>query len=199
MRRRSLGWICLLAAGCSDPARSPISAPSYDPDAITKKCLAEFDENKDGVLAGGEIDRSPALKQAVPFIDTNKDKRLSGDELSKRFQMYQTNAAGAVGVSVRVLNGEVPIEGAVVTFIPEEFLKDTIQGGSGTTDKTGTATITGEGSKIPGLPAGLYRITVVKGTEISPRYSQTSTLGREIAAGGGRDTGSATFDIQVQK
>jgi hypothetical protein len=199
MRRRLLLPLVAFLPACSGGNQVDLAPPKYDPDAITRKCLAQLDENKDGSLSGGEIDSCPGLKQAMAYIDTNKDKRLSGDELSKRFQMYQNNAVGAIGVSVRVLNGELPIEGATVTFIPDDFLKDIIKGGSGTTDKSGTATIVGEGTGAPGLPAGLYRITVVKGTEISPRFAQPATLGREIAAGGGRDAGLGTFDIQVQK
>ena len=83
------------------------------------------------------------------------------------------------------LNGQ-PLEQAIVTFIPEEFMDPTIKGGSGTTDMNGTASVAAEASSTPGLAYGLYRITVSKktvtGTETIPlRYNTATTLGRELS------------------
>lgn len=196
MVRRVVPFALLAAVGCSPSGGGTIAPPSYDADALTKKCFDQYDANKDGSLAGAELDACPSLKAALPFIDLNKDKKLGGDELTKRFKMYQDNRAGAIGVGVRVVLGEEPVEGATVTFTPEDFLKDVIKGGTGKTNKAGGASIVGDTG--PGLAAGLYRVTITKGSEIPARYNTNTTLGREVAAGGGRESAGNNFEFALQ-
>jgi hypothetical protein len=175
--------LALLAAGCGKSSSGP---PSYDPDALARAAIAQLDKNGNGTIEGAELDACPSLRSALPAIDKNKDKALSADELTERFRAYKATGVTSASVSCTVrLNGQ-PLEGATVTFTPEEFLKGTIAGGSGTSDKTGALGFTTEGTNTPGLAFGLYRVSVSKknaaGTETIPaRYNTATTLGREVS------------------
>src|SRR5262249_22606602 len=147
-------------AGCAGP-NAPLTAPAYDPDAMADAALKQFDVNGNGTIEGVELNACPALKAALPALDTNKDKALSRDELVERFRSYKEAGVGAVSVSCTVrLNGQ-PLGGATVTFVPEDCMKGVVKGGSGTTDAEGVAQVQGEGG-LPGLPYGLYKVTVSK-------------------------------------
>jgi hypothetical protein len=166
-----------LLAGCG--SGGPSGPPAYDPDALARAALAQFDKNNNGTIEGAELDACPSLKSALAAIDKNKDKALSADELADRFRAYKATNVTTASVSCTVrLNGQ-PLEGATVTFTPEDFLKDTISGGSGTSDVGGNVA-------TPPLPFGLYRISVSKknaaGVEAIPaRYNTATTLGREVS------------------
>jgi hypothetical protein len=194
----SLGVFILfvLATGCAGP-NAPLTAPEYDPDAMADAALKQFDGNGNGTIEGVELNACPALKAAMPAIDKNKDKAISRDELVERFRSYKEAGVGAVSVSCTVrLNGQ-PLEGATVTFVPEDCMKGTVKGGSGATDAEGVAQVKGEGG-LPGLPLGLYRVTVSKSSggseQIPARYNAQTTLGAEIATGS-RGTGSIEFNL----
>jgi hypothetical protein len=188
---------CALAAGCGGGTNAPLSPPSYDPEAMADAALKQFDRNGNGALDGPELDACPALKRSATVADVNHDRALSRDELVERFRGYKEAGVGAVSVSCTVrLNGN-PLEGATVTFVPEDCMLGTVKGGSGMTDADGSATIVGEGG-APGLPPGLYKVTVTKdgGSESIPaRYNARTTLGHEVAVGA-RAGGSAEFDLR---
>lgn len=180
-----LAVLATTGCGSKDP---PLSAPSYDPDGMARAALQQYDKNKNGKIDGAELDACPALKGALAVIDTNKDKGVSVDELTERFRGYESAGIGAVGVSgVVTLNGD-PLGGAVVTFVPEDFMKGSIKGGSGTSDAGGAVAVTGEGG-VPGLACGMYKVTVSKrsaggGEELPARYHTATTLGWEVPADG---------------
>ena len=171
--------------GCGSP-NSRLSAPSYDPSGMAQAAITQYDKNGNGGIDGPELDAIPALKFSLAAIDINKDKRISADELTARFESYKSSGIGALGVSVSVkMNGNI-LSGAIVTFVPEDCMKGSVKGGSGTSRDDGAAEIQGEGG-VPGLPYGLYKITVSKknasGAEsLPPRYNAQTTLGREVFA-----------------
>ena len=169
--------LSLSAAGCGSGGTS--GPPAYDPDALARAAIAQFDKNGNGTLEGAELDACPSLKSALAALDKNKDKAISADELADRFRSYKATGVSATSFSCSVrLNGQ-PLEGATVAFTPEDFMKGTITGGSGTTDRGGNV----ESSP---LPFGFYRIVVSKknaaGAEAIPaKYNTATTLGREIS------------------
>jgi hypothetical protein len=184
--RPSFGFVlifCLCAVGCSG-SHGPLAVTPYDPDAMADAAMAQFDHNGNGKIDGAELDRCLALKLSLAAIDSNKDKGISLDELKERFRAYQSAGVGLVAVGCTVKLNGAPIEGAVVTFIPEDCMLGRVKGGSGTTDADGSAEILGEGG-TPGLAYGLYKVTVAprpEGTsdEIPARYRTPSELGREV-------------------
>ena len=181
----SIALAAAFVVGCGDRPGGPISAPSYDAGAMAAAALSQYDKNGNGSIDGAELDAVPSLKFALAVIDTNKDKAVSADELKARFEAYKAAGVGAIGVSCDVkLNGK-PLVGAVVTFVPEECMKGSVKGGTGTTRDDGSTPIAAEG--LPGMPCGLFKITVSKieagGSEQIPaRYNAKTILGREVFA-----------------
>jgi EF hand len=174
-------------AGCGT---SPPTIPraSYDPEGIARAALQEYDRNGNGTIEGAELDACPPLKAVLLVLDTNGDRKVSVEELAARFKAYaSTPEAYPVSITVN-LDGHA-LEGATVVFTPERFMGAGFKPASGTTDKDGLVDPTVEGAGAPGMPWGLYRITVSKkdasGRELIPaRYNAQTTLGAEVFAGG---------------
>jgi hypothetical protein len=166
---------------------------------MARAALKQFDRNGNGTIEGAELDGCPALKKALAVFDKNGDRAISADELAERFRAYKAAGIGAVGVSCLVrLNGH-PIEKAVVRFVPEDCMNGATTSGTGTSDADGVAVIAGDDG-TPGLPYGLYRITVSLtangGSEVIPaRYNTSTTLGREI---GPDPRGVSTIELDLK-
>lgn len=180
-----MALVAASVAGCGGP-NAPLSAPSYDPGGMATATLGQYDKNGNGSIEGSELDACPSLKSALATIDTNKDKALSAAELTARFEAYRTASVGALGIGCTVKLNGIPLGGAMVTFVPEDCMKGSVKGGSGTSRDDGATVIAGEGG-VPGLPCGLYKITVSKkgasgSEEIPARYNAQTTLGREVFA-----------------
>ena len=177
--------VAALVVGCGDRPGGPISAPSYDAGAMADAAISQYDKNGNGSIDGAELDAIPSLRFALAVIDTNKDKAVSADELKARFEAYKATGVGAIGVSCNVKMNGKPLVGAVVTFAPEECMKGSVKGGTGTTRDDGSTPIAADG--LPGMPCGFYKITVSKieagGSEQVPaRYNAKTILGREVFA-----------------
>jgi hypothetical protein len=181
--------VLLAAAGCSGSSATLPPAPSYSPEAMADAALQQFDTNHNGTIEGAELDACPALKGALADIDKNKDKALSRDELVERFTAYKNRGANAIGVGCVVkLNGQM-LSGASVKFVPEECMKGSIRGGTGTSDASGNVKLVLDGGDyMPGLQCGLYKIVVSKsgpgGEELPAKYNTQTTLGREVCTAG---------------
>ena len=175
MRSLVLIAVAFSLSGCGGK-NAPLSAPSYDPEEMARAAVQQYDKNGNGQIEGAELDACPALKGALTAIDANKDKAISVDELTERFRAYKQGAVAVVGVACVVKLNNRPFEGALVTFTPEDCMKGSVQGGSGTTDSSGAVALD--------LPYGLYKITVSRksgaGEELPARYNAATTLGREI-------------------
>jgi hypothetical protein len=157
-----------------------VAPPTYDPACSARVALAEFDADHDGTLTGSELDPCPGLRAAAARVDTNGDKKLSGDELKSRFASYAAAPFAATGVAVRVLLNGSPVVGATVTFTPERCLGESALGGTGTTDDRGVTTLT-RADGVPGLAAGVYRVSV-SGGGVPSDYSVRPLLGHEVSA-----------------
>jgi hypothetical protein len=175
-------FACALAAGCGGGRPAAVSPPSYDPEAMGRAAVKQYDRNGNGTIEGAELDACPGLKRSLAAVDKNGDKAVSADELADRFKAYQSTGVGAVNVPCKVtLNGNT-LEGATVTFVPEDFMLGTVKGASGKTDANGYADLAPEGGGI-GVPLGFYKITVTKdGESIPARYNTLTTLGAEVNA-----------------
>lgn len=174
-----------LAIGCDGGKSGPVSKASYDPEKSAQSALDEFDTNRDGFVAGAELDASPGLRACLGRADADRDKKLSKDEMITRFKTYADANFGASGINVRVSLNDSPVAGAKVTFVPEKFFDGSIKGGSGTTDATGLANIE-RVDGVPGLSPGLYRISI-EGPLVPADYSLRPLLGHEVTADGRAD------------
>jgi hypothetical protein len=184
MARSAFALLCAALAGCGGKNAS-LSAPSYDPAGMAQAAVSQYDKNANGSLDGAELDAVPALKFSLAAIDTNKDKAISLDELKARFESYKAANIGALGVSVLVKVNGTRMAGVTVTFVPEDCMKGTAKGGTGTSRDDGAAEIQSDG--VPGLALGLYKITASKkgasgAEELPARYNSATTLGREVVA-----------------
>jgi hypothetical protein len=179
------GMLSLLGAGCGRPYRIPV--PSLDPEGAAQRALSEFDADRDGALAGKELDRCPGLKAGLAAIDRDKDGRLTAEEIAACLRNYQEMKVGIWNVFVSVtLNGR-EVKDAVVTLVPERFLGGGVKPATGTTDAAGCCFFQVEGAEFPGVQPGIYRIEVSKkdpdGRETIPsRYNTETTLGVEVGA-----------------
>jgi hypothetical protein len=174
----------LVMTGCTSDATRLYEAavPKYDPDAVARAALAEFDKNGNGTLEPGEVQACPALAGAFAAIDANGDRRLSADELRKRVEAYAASPTGSVEVGCLVRLDGQPLGGATITFVPEPCMGSVLKPAAGTTDADGTcATYQLDGKTHRGIAPGLYKIQVTKdGAAIPARFNSQTTLGREV-------------------
>lgn len=188
MRHARSAWsaVALVLAGCSGGAIDRGAAATLDPEASARQALDEYDANKDSFLDAGELERCPALKSCLPQLDKDGDQRLSAREIADRLAYYHADRLGRMAFGVEVSLDGSPLAGATVTFVPEKFLGSGYKPAAGVTGKNGVVDLQVEGETAPGIPCGLYRVTVskkdAKGKELVPaRYNEQTTLGQEVA------------------
>ena len=185
-----LACVAASAAGCSrGPAR--VKQPAIDPAAAGARALEAYDSNRDGSIAGAELDASPALKSALTRFDANQDGGISAAEIAERIKAWKAMKTGLASVRCQVLLDGKPLSGAVVDFVPEAFLGDQVKPASGKVNQFGDAapTVSDADKPDPKLPGGvhigLYTVTISKpasGKEtLAARYNTKSTLGLEVA------------------
>lgn len=137
--------------------------------------MVQFDKNGNGILEATELDASPGLKQIWRQLKSKQDG-LSEEELKKRFETYQSEQAGAVGVQVRLIQGAKGVPDSELTFTPEKFMKDSIPTVIGKTAADGTVTGLTIGQKqVPGLSPGIYSVRA--------STHPNATLGCEVTTG----------------
>lgn len=173
--------------------------PAINPDEAAKLALEQFDRNKDGFLDAKELEQCPALLSSVALIDEDKDSKLNAKEIAARIASYKAKQVGLVAVNCRVTRSGRPVAGATVRFVPEKFMGSNIKPAEGVTDSSGTVMPAVEGSNLPGVACGFYRIEVTKkelGNEmISSKYNGSGTvLGVEVAP----ETAGSTIRLVLQ-
>lgn len=175
-------WCCcflLGLAGCGGNAED-VYVPSYNPGRSASKAMALYDANKNGSLEDAELEACPSLKVAMPRIDTDGNGKLSEAEIAARIGVYKAQGVGLTAVSCVILRNGQPLQGATITFEPEELLKETLKPATGTTDSQGRTGLIKEGA--PGIQVGLYRVLVTLPNEkLPPQYNEKTTLGAEVA------------------
>ena len=150
-----------------------------------------YDSNKDGYVAGEELDAAPALKASLVTLDSDGDGKVSVEELTARIQAWKDSRIGIMSVRCAVVMKGRPLVGAIVTYDPEPYLADYIATATGTTDEFGYASmsIPKESRPTPDAPPGvrfgLYRVRISineSGNESIPaKYNTNTILGQEIS------------------
>lgn len=175
----------VVLAGCSQRPRR-VDPPRIEPATAGKAAIATYDTDGNGQIDGPELDQATSIKAALAKFDTNNDRKVSAEEISDRIRSWQAGRVGVMGVAYSVELDGKPVEGAVVTFVPENFLGDEIQPCTGTSDAHGVAMLSIDdpdlkSRRISGAHCGLYRVTI-KGQGIPAKYgSADSPLGAELA------------------
>jgi hypothetical protein len=183
--------------GCGGgPDKSPVATRSYDPEAMTRSAMAQFDKNVNGSIEGPELDACPGLKVLAANSDVAPDGKLTAERLKARFETYRS--AGVVGFPVRVTFDGAPLADAVVVFTPEDFMGGVTDPATGRTGPDGTVTdFSVGGRELPGVPPGVYRVSVTRdGTAVPERYNAKTALGCEVS-GGGRG-GNSGLDLKLE-
>jgi hypothetical protein len=188
--------VAMLAAGCS--TRPAVEAPSFSPDEVAQRAIAQYDKNGDGALDATEVEQCPGLQNLLKELDRGKDEdgkplsgthrqgKLTADEIAKRLEDFQATHIGRLGISCRVkLDGD-PLVGATVTLVPEAFLGESFKRAGGVSDDRGYVRFQIEGQEGSGVACGYYRIEVSKldnnSQETLPaRYNKRTMLGREVS------------------
>lgn len=176
----------LVSWGCSSHVPDRVPAPPIDPSASAAQAMALCDTNHDGVIAGKELDKCPALKSAVKRY-SNGDGRITADAIAARLEKMKESKVGIVTLIARVELDGKPVEGATVTLDPEPFMNGSISAASGVTNKDGAASIAIDPQDRfkRGVNPGLYEVRITKivnGKETIPdRYNKNTELGVEVS------------------
>ena len=172
-----LSTVCL---GCMGPSR--VHAPKIDASGAGTAAIEQYDTNKDGKIAGEELNACPALRSALKRIDTDGDQAISAEEITARIEKWQASKLGLTSARCSVTFRGQPLPNAKVTLEPEAFLGEAIVAGEGTTGQSGSASIKQPESKLPGMPLGFYKIKITSDSmQVPAIYNDNTVLGVEIA------------------
>ncbi|MEA1952171.1 MAG: hypothetical protein U9N87_12365 [Planctomycetota bacterium] len=173
----------MLSFGCSGkPSR--VHAPSIDASAAGAAAMEQYDTNKDGKVAGAELQSAPSLREALGNLDKDGDKAVSAEEVTGRILAWQESKTGLTPVTCAITFRGQPLAGAKVVFEPEKFLGENIKACEGTTNQRGMASLSIPNSerKLPGGAPGLYLIRITStNAQIPAHYNTQTTLGAEVA------------------
>ena len=178
------GLLVSYGSGCSRHPPAP-EKPDLSPGEAGKAAIAQYDDNGDGRLDDEELEKCPALEEALERVDADNDGMLTAGEIAARVDGWLSSGSTVLSGTVLVKLDEKPLEGATVTFEPEEFLGSAFKPCSGVTSPLGEASLKGPLAAYPGIYVGFYRVKISKnvgGQETIPsRYNSETELGHEAA------------------
>ena len=163
--------------------RSPCDGMRVRLDAckIAQQAITQLDANGDGKLDDTELDKCPGLKAAAPRIDYV----ITADDIAKRINQWEESRLGLMRITCIITHNGTPLKGAVVRFVPENFLGLMIPIATGKTNSKGIVLPTIprlDPKDMPGVPPGFYRVEITKpGVHIPAKYNTETILGTEVA------------------
>lgn len=195
---------CILAVGCSSQPQA-IEPVSIDAEAASSQAMELYDSDGDRRLSEGELAAVPGILENLDKYDSDGDGVVSENEISERIELWEEQAMGLRALSVIVLMGGKPLQGAEITFVPESYLGDGPKTAKGTTNQQGFTKVSVAREDLPpdlhstrirGIYGGTYRIEVTHpDIAIASKYNTNSILGAEIA----RDTLGDELVLRVEK
>lgn len=199
----SLGLL-LPIAGCSNtpPAILP---PDIDPQELAQAALSQYDGDQDGLIKAEELKSAPSLRFSARRIDGDRDGGISRDELAGFVEEHWLRMkSGIVRIRCEVYMNGRPLDGATVTFEPEEFMNGAVHPASGVTNG-GMARLDVADENRPhpnarGAQNGLYlvRISKMEGDKetIPAKYNTETILGCEVAKRAAYLPGPVRFSLK---
>jgi hypothetical protein len=110
----------------------------------------------------------------MPRLDKDRDGKLTAAEIAARIEFYHEFRAGLLPVYCTLVRGGRPVEGARLTYEPEEFMGTGALPAYGTTNSQGSTEISmaeehRPSSALTGVQPGFYRIrvTLADGTQVT--------------------------------
>jgi hypothetical protein len=177
----------VLYLGC-DRQKPRVEQPPYSPSGEASKAMELYDTNKDGKIAGAELDKAPGLKAALKVFGTDKDKGVTKDHIVTRVNRWKESRIGRTTLSCQVFRNGQPLAGATVKFVPEKYEEEALtETATGQTNSLGMAMIalppeTGPDAPPPGMHLGIYRVEITKsGENIPAKYNTATELGQEVS------------------
>lgn len=190
--------LVVILSGCSNRT-ARVEVPPFDPPGMTRDVFDKYDRDGDGMLTKTELSAAPGIVAAFKAIDVDGDGQLSQIEFEQHLERYSVGRIGAQSLTCIVnLNGQ-PVAGAVVDFIPEDFLAGVISPARAKTNRHGSGPVLPvEPGGLPGIAPGMYRVTIsLKSGEremLPAQYNSESQLGFEVSNSSGG--APATFNLQ---
>lgn len=182
----ALACVALLPlAGCSQSPRG-VDPPYVDPDGASTSAMAKYDADGTGQIEGVELDKAVALKAALAKLDQNIDGKVTAQEIANRIKGWRDSKVGVTSVSCRVQIDGKPVQGVVITLLPETFLGNEIKASSGKSGSQGFATLCVDDPAIrsrgiSGAHCGFY-VVQIDGPGVPAQYvDSNSPLGVEVA------------------
>jgi hypothetical protein len=196
-----VGWLVL--GGCSTPPPTGPELPELDAAAAAERAMSDYDTDRDGHIAGAELQQSPPLNDAHQRIDRDGDAKLSRQEIEDHLKKYASDGIALYSYRCQVTLDGRPLPGATVTLVPEKFMGPAFKPATGETDEQGQATPVAEGTDPPGAYFGLYRVEVTKkdsgGREVLPaRYHAQTILAQELGSSVRSAEGGAVFRLTAR-
>ena len=180
----------LMVVGCSG-GPAAVEMPNFDPDGAAEQALVLYDTDKDGFVAGEELENAPSLRAAIKTLDADKDGRVSEEEIANRIRSWEKRGFGLMTIVCEATLNNRPLGETTITFEPEEFLGGVIQEARGVTSGLGSAYLAIPKEKRPtpdtppGMQAGFYKVRISKivdGKETIPsQYNTETILGQQIS------------------
>jgi hypothetical protein len=185
--------LTVVISGCySQPG--VIESVEIDIARVCEALVKEHDGDRNGMLSEEELAAEPPLDICIKRMDKDGDRTVSQAELQGHFEKVFDPRTGMIGAMCRVTNNGRPLPGALVHFIPADFLqldRSVMPIASGITSTQGVAQMEIHPDYIPaGMPKlrglvrpGFYVVEVTReGMEIPAQYNTKTTLGVEVSA-----------------
>jgi len=167
--------------------------------------MEQYDTNQDGIIRDQELKHAPGIQFVILRIDADKDGGVSSSEISQMIQEKWIDPGdGVMRVKCDVIFRRRRLDGATITFEPEQFLGDLIYPAMGIT-RDGFATMSVAEEHMPhpnarGVAPGLYLVRISKlvdGEETIPaKYNTKTTLGVEVASRASYMPGAIEFELK---
>lgn len=196
------GLFCVgVPLGCREFRR--VKPPKIKADAAGRDAISRYDLDGDSLLSLQELKQVPGI-DATKF-DSDRNGTVSSDEIAARVRKWQESGLGLIScLCVVKLDGK-PLSGATVNYLPEEFLGQTIQPGSGTTNIHGSAEVgiakddlRSDLQRFKVMHCGIFKVTITHPDHAIPaRYNSETTLGHEVCLESpGAPYPSKVFDLK---
>ncbi len=158
----------LLTTGCNSKKFKGFTATKMSASGIASAAFNQYDKNSDGFLDKTELKACPGILALLTEYDTDGDSKISLEELGQGFERLCTDGTSYVSVECTVKNGNSPVSGATVKYVPEGFMGEGFHPAEGVTNRQGVAIISIADELVPEvikedrklMLVGVYRVEV---------------------------------------